>query len=321
MLPTAQHDFALAQNCGPEPAAPAAAPCQQPYDSKQCASACGPYQAGCSSGQCAQPYSRPLFAAAPEANSSQHHPLWDFASHSPHHTVAVGWPVPESTAPMQCLTSCALVSTQAASAECQTQAAAALPVQQQQHQTYGKHKGHSGVSPGQMKDSQVILSLQPQKSCCSSVVCALRDSPCMVPGAEPFPAAVDTNTTEQSSALPRGADCQQDPDGTDLHMLASTAAYHNFGQVLLLLECFNTLCVPTLSKEPHSHSIASIVQPWLQATCNESSLLNHSPAGCFVLYCHGSNHIVTTSEAVVLPHPLQLSGCLARSSQHCCTFS
>ena len=138
----------------------------------------------------------------------------------------------------------------------------------------------------------------------------------MVPGAEPFPGAVDTSTAEQNSALPRGADRQQDPVGTDLHMLASTAAHHDFGQVVLLLvPTLHTLCVMTASKGPYSHGIASIVQhvivAWLQATCNESSLLNHNhcPAGScavHVLYCHGSDHMVTISDAAVgLPGPFQ----------------
>ena len=238
MLPTAQ-DLAASQGCShelhPISAATAAGPfghAQQPHESMYLASTCGPFQACCSSEQCTQPYSRSLYVAPSEADSSQHHPFWEVSGHSPENTVAVGWPVPDSTAPMQRLTPPSLVSTQAASKECQTQAAAVVPVQQQQHPLHKKHICID-ASPGQIKDSQKDVCLQSQTSYHSITVHALRDSPCMVPAGKPCSAVIDTSTIEQNTVLPKAVECQQHPVGTDMNMLAGTVAHHDFGQVML----------------------------------------------------------------------------------------
>ena len=246
MLPTAQQDPAVPQHCSPElhpepaaAAAAAAAPChtQHPCDGAYFASTYGPHQACYSSEQCPPSYSRSLYAAASEANSSQHHPFWDVCSQSPGYTVAAGRPVSKPTAPLQGLTSPSLVSTHPPSEVCQTQAAAAVPVQQQQHPPHREHKGCTGASPGQIKDSRQNLCLRLQTSCHSSTVPALKDSPCLAPAGKPCPAVFDTSTVGQSTASPTAVECQQHSVCTDMNMLAGTEAHHDIGQVLLPQGC------------------------------------------------------------------------------------
>lgn len=193
------------------------------------ASNCGPYQACCSSELYAQPYSRPPYAVPSETSSGQLHSFWGVPGHSPQYTVAVGWPVPEPAALMPRLSSPTIVNTQAASEECQTQAAAAAPVWQQQHQPNGERRSRTGTSPAVRKNSPELLCLQSQASRCNCAVSALGDLPCMVSGG---PAAFDTSTAEQSSVLPRDAACQQPPVDVGLQVIAGTAAHHNFEQVL-----------------------------------------------------------------------------------------
>lgn len=232
----ALQDVAVPQHCCPElTAEPSAAPqhAQQPQTSMQDAAAsnCGPYQACYISDMYAQPYSRPPYAVPSESSSGQLHSLWGVPSHSPQYTVAVGWPVPEPTAPLHRLSSPTTAATQAAPEECQAQADAAIPVWQQQHHPHGECKSCTGASPAQRKNSQELLCLQSQASHRSGIVSAVRDSPCMVSGSKPSPA--DSSTAEQNSVVARDAACQQPPVGTGLQVLASTAAQYDFEQVLL----------------------------------------------------------------------------------------
>lgn len=190
----------------------------------------GSYQACCSSEMYAQPYSRPPYVVPSETSSGQLCSFWGVPSHSPQYTVAVGWPVPEPTASMHCLSSPTIVTTQAAAEECQTQADAAVPVWQQQGQPHGERKSCTGAAPAQREDSQELLCLQLQASCRTGAASGLRDSPWM---GKPCLAASDTSTAEQGSALLRDAACQQPPSRVDLKRLAGTVGQDNFEQVLL----------------------------------------------------------------------------------------
>lgn len=160
---------------------------------------------------------------------------------------------------MQRLPSPTLVSAPAASEPCQTcAAAAAVPVQQQQHRPHGEHNSCIGVSSSQIKDSR-------QRS---STVPALRDSSCILPGDRACQAVIDTSSPEQSSVIPKDVkdvDYQQHPVGTDTHMLAGIAAHHDFEQVLMAQGCclnavsiLNTLHVTITIRGPCSHSIAAL---------------------------------------------------------------
>ena len=79
----------------------------------------------------------------------------------------------------------------------------------------------------------------------------------MVPDGKPC-------TAEQSSVSPKDVECQQHPVGTDTHMLAGTAAHHDFEQVLPQGCCLNavsvlnTLHVTIIIRGPCLHSIAAL---------------------------------------------------------------
>ena len=250
MLPAAQQDFAVSQDCSPEyhPES-AAVTChtKQPHTSTHyvSASACGPYSVSYSSEKYVHPHSTAPYAAVPQVISSQLNPVWEFPSHSPQYSVAVGWPVPEPIATMQRLTPPALVSTQPASEDCQPQATA-VPVQQQQHQLLGHHENLTNASPDLLNDSPGLPWLQ--TSCRSNTAPVLRDSPCEMPVGKPCPAGVGICKAEQqSSVLLTEAYCQQHLVNTDMHVLADLAARHDyFEQVLLFTGCCPKDAVSTL---------------------------------------------------------------------------
>lgn len=237
VLPAGQLDFVTPQYRSSEShseyhdSAAAACPTEQLHTSTHYAasSAFGPNTVGCRSDKGVHPYSTLPYVTASEANNFQLNPCWDSSSCSPQHNVAVGWPVPGPAAAMH-QTSSALVSTQTALGDCQTEVTA-LPVQQQQLQ---EQQGCTTATPPFTKDSQEASSLHLQTSCSGGTVPALRAWPCMVLAGKPRPAAVDIRTADQSSQLARDAYCQQHLNSTDVHMLAATAAHHDcFEQVML----------------------------------------------------------------------------------------
>ncbi|KAL3159533.1 hypothetical protein ABBQ38_009948 [Trebouxia sp. C0009 RCD-2024] len=217
----AELDFVQSQYCSPQfhsDPAMATCPTEQPHISMHYASASASEQYPVGSDMYVHPYSTLPYAAAWEANSFHLNSRWDPSSHPSQYTVAEGWPITEPTAAVH-FTSSALVSTQPAPGNGQTQATA-LPVQQQLQ----GHPSLADAAPHLTNDTQEDSDLWLQTSCSSGTVPAPMAFPCVGLGDKRRPAATDIAAAEQTSEPARDAYCQVN---TEVHMLAESAAHQD----------------------------------------------------------------------------------------------